>query len=539
MSARSDSSTSSIATNTPLAPSSALSAADWQLLFSLEKRDTEDRSVLERALREWSLRAGAERAALFAVTDGGLQPITSVGEVALPACTSEPPAGLARLDLPGAALFHDAKTPPDGEDPCLLLIAAGVRIGRLKHQLFEHRFQANLRGVELQALYEVGLAIASTLDFDRLGEEVLLRAVSLLDARRAGLYLAENGAYRLLSQFGGDARQSIAGSEVDVIGLLADKAPPPAGLLPGARHLLAVPVEIDGSPRGLLVVGDKESRSGVGPFGVKDRRMALLFANQAAIALENAKLHRLALEKERLEREMELASEIQKQILPKSLPKLEGYEIAGWYRPARQVGGDYYTFLDLGPGRLGLVVADVTGKGMPAALLVSTVHSAARLLLDRVGPGPEFMALLNKHICESSKSNKFITFFFAWIDIASQTLSWVSAGHNPGFLLRQSGELELLSSSGVPLGLLPQATYGASSIQIEPGDLVCLYSDGITECEAPDDEQFGEERLEALLREEGKKDLEDVLRTIDQKMVDFAAERPQGDDQTVVLLRRR
>jgi sigma-B regulation protein RsbU (phosphoserine phosphatase) len=523
------------------APFRGAAAADWQILFSLEKRDADDRAVIEKALGHWSREAGARKAALFALTEGGLQPITAVGELTLSASCSEPPAGLARLDLPGAALFHDSPGLHDAEERSLLLIAAAVRICRLKTQLFEHRFQANLRGVELQALYEVGLAIASTLDFDRLGEEVLLRAVSLLDARRAGLYLAENGTYRLLSQFGGEnARPAIPDCEVDVAGLMADQAAPPEGLLPGVRHLLAVPVEIDGSPRGLLVVGDKESRSGIGPFGAKDRRMALLFANQAAIALENAKLHKMALEKERLEREMELASEIQKQILPKSTPKIEGYELAGWYRPARHVGGDYYSFLNLGPDRHGLVVADVTGKGMPAALLVSTVHSAAKLLLDRVGPGSEFISLLNDHIWESSKSNKFITFLFAWLELETHTLSWVNAGHNPGLLVRSSGQTVQLTSSGVPLGLIPKAPgYRAASVELEPGDLVCLYSDGITECEAPDDEQYGLDRLEILLRQHEGRPLEEILKIIDQKMVEFAASRPQGDDQTVVLLRRR
>src|SRR5262245_40450643 len=139
----------------------AVRGADWQVLFSLEKRDADDRAVLERALGAWAEEAGARKAALFAVTEGGLQPIAAAGEA--PSCTSEPPAGLARIELPGAALFHDAPGAPDPEDPALLLIAAAVRICRLKIQLFEHRFQANLRGVELQALYEVGLAIASTL----------------------------------------------------------------------------------------------------------------------------------------------------------------------------------------------------------------------------------------------------------------------------------------------------------------------------------------------------------------------------------------
>ena len=145
-------------------------------------------------------------------------------------------------------------------------------------------------------------------------------------------------------------------------------------------------------------MGDKESRRGVGPFLASDRRTLSLFANQAALALENARLHLQALEKERLEREMHLAAEIQRQILPKGAPVVPGYELIGWYRPARQVGGDYYDLFRREDGRVGLVLGDVSGKGMPAALMVSTLHSALRLLLDQTGFGPLLLERLNRHI---------------------------------------------------------------------------------------------------------------------------------------------
>ncbi|MEO1083035.1 MAG: PP2C family protein-serine/threonine phosphatase, partial [Acidobacteriota bacterium] len=281
-----------------------------------------------------------------------------------------------------------------------------------------------------------------------------------------------------------------------------------------------------------------ESRTGVGPFQVRDRRTLMLFANQAAIALENAKLHKLALDKERLEREMELAAEIQQQLLPKAMPRIPGYEIIGWNRPARQVGGDYFGFQDLGDGCLGITVGDVTGKGMPAALLVSTLHSALRVLLDRMEMGPALIERLNRHICEASSANKFITLLLGTLDTVNSQFDFLNAGHNPGILMRANGDVVELGSSGLPVGLVPSATYGASNLEIGNGDLVCLYSDGITECESNDDEEFGLDRLVDLMRDLFDRPLPEILATIDKTMIEWADGQAQGDDQTVVLLRR-
>jgi len=277
----------------------------------------------------------------------------------------------------------------------------------------------------------------------------------------------------------------------------------------------------------------------VGPFPSTDRRTLELFANQAAIALENAKLHKLALDKERLEREMELAAEIQQQLLPKTMAAIPGFEVLGWNRPARQVGGDYFDVQKLDDGRRwGLVVGDVTGKGMPAALLVSTLHSALRVLGDRVEVGPPLVELLNQHIYEFSSANKFITLILAVLELEGNELTCLNAGHNPGILLRTGGSVEQLNSSGLPLGLMPQATYRADSFEIGSGDLVCLYSDGITECESPEEEEFGLERLVDLLQAHRDCPLTDLIGEIDKAVTGFAQDLPQGDDQTVLLLRR-
>jgi phosphoserine phosphatase RsbU/P len=420
-----------------------------------------------------------------------------------------------------------------------------VRDGQLRQRLKEQRFQANFRGVELEALYDVGLAVAGTLDLEQLSEEILLRAVSLLDARRGALYLLDQGLeqsasgrhYRAARTFGGEAGPSFAVDDPELHAFLAQGGAAPA-ILPGARHLLGVAIAIEGSPRGFLAVGDKESRRGVGPFPAGDRRTLGLFANQAAIALENARLHRQALEKERLERELDLAAEIQRQILPFGLPSVPGFELIGWNRPARQVGGDYYDLRLIGEDRLSLVIGDVSGKGMPAALMVSTLHSALRLLQGRRGLAPVFLEDLNGHILESGAAKKFITLLVAELEPLSGQLTYLNAGHNPGLVLHRSGEVEELRASGLPLGLLPGIRYESRAAQVGPGDLLCIYTDGITEAESPSDEEFGLPRLTACLAEHRERPLGDIVGAIDEAVTRFAAGLPQRDDQTVVLLRR-
>ena len=516
------------------------SAAVWEQLFSLARKEAEDRQALTQELRRWCDAQRAD-AALYAESEGRFSKLSFVGLTPFPeeiSATEELAPGWTRVALPRSLLLHTAKQEVEASSDALLLLAAGARISGLKQQIQEQHFQAKFRGVELEALYEIGLAIASTLNLEELCEEALLRAVSLLDARRGALYLLEGGRYRLSSRFGGAAIEEFQADESQVASLIADGRDRPEDWLPGACHLLAVPVEIEHDPRGVLIVADKESRRGVGPFPTTDRRTLSLFANQAAIAIENAKLHKLALEKERLEREMELAAEIQQQLLPKSMPKIAGYEVIGWNRPARQAGGDYYDFQSLGNGGWGLVVGDVVGKGVPAAILVSTLHSSLRVLLDQMEVGPALIERLNRHIFESSSPNKFITMLLAALDTQGNRMAYLNAGHNPGLLIRSNGEVVQMTSAGLPLGLMATGKFGVSTVDLGHGDLVCIYSDGITECEAPDEEEFGLERLNGLLTEYRQRPLSEILHRIDQAVTAFAQGSPQGDDQTVILLRR-
>ena len=511
-------------------------------LLDLARREPQGRQLAERLLGLLDRATGSGGAALYLKIERGyrreLATAGSAHEELLPAAPDDGPGQLTFCG--GLVRWNGATRDPGSATPALLLaLVTAARELVLRGQLKRQDFEVKSRGVQLEALYDVGLAIASTLDFERLCEEILIRAVSLSDARRGALYLKQAGRFDLHRVFGGDAQARLDPDTEETRELLAGVPRLTCSVLPGASYVLGVPIAVDGLPKGVLVIGDKESRRGVGPFSPADRRTLDLLANQAAIALENADLHRQALEKERLEREIELASEIQRQILPKGTPEIPGYELAGWNRPARHIGGDYYDFFPFAGGRSwGLVLGDVSGKGVPAALLVSTLHSALRLLLDRLELGSDLFARLNEHILASSAANKFITLLAARLDTASGELNYLNAGHNPGILVRARGGVEQMGPGGLPLGLLPGVSCRTEQMTIEAGDLLCLYSDGITEAVGPDDVEFGFDRLTQLLSEAREEPLVDLMRRIDREVSAHAAGLPQSDDQTVLLLRR-
>lgn len=501
------------------------------------------RRALDRLLPLFAEFAGGA-AAVYVRGERGLRRLAVHGEAgaALPETLETAPEPAFAFDggvilwSPPAAV---EKLP--GEATALALaVAAAAREVELGERLRLRDFEVKTRGVQLEALYDVGLAIAGTLDFERLCDEILMRSVSLLDARRAALYLRDGARMHLDRVFGGEATEWIDPESEEGRELLSGQPRPSCCALPGAQHLLGVPITSDGVYKGILVVGDKESRRGVGPFPEEDRRTLELLANQAAIALENAELHRQALEKERLEREIELASEIQRQILPKSVPDIDGWELVGWNRPARHIGGDYFDLFRTGhgPERLALVVGDVSGKGVPAALLVSTLHSSLRLLTERMPVCAELLDRLNRHVLESSTANKFITLFVGELDPATGEMVYLNAGHNPAIILRAGGAVEQLGPGGLPLGLLPQATFRAERLTLEPGDLICLYSDGITEAADPADQEYGLERLATRLAAVRERPIAEQLAAVEEEVTRFAAGAPQGDDQTLVLLRR-
>lgn len=421
--------------------------------------------------------------------------------------------------------------------------ASILAVIRMAERVSRADFELKYRVWELQSLYDVGLSIAGTLDLDSLADDILQKSISLLNARNGTLIVrtaATGGGDVLVKHFGAPLAGPGALEALPVhpcrwntreerIGALSD-AP--------AEKLLLAPIVADGRPLGVLVVADKENRAGgVDDFTVGDERILSLFGNQAAIALENARLHREAVEKERMEREVELAASIQKAILPVSLPVVPGLRLAGGNRPTRQVGGDYYDVFPLPDGRTAFCVADVAGKGVPAALLVSTVHACLRILLDTgVADLPGFVSRVHRHLLGFSSTRKFVTLFFAVYDPLRHEVRYVNAGHNPGVLFAGQKTL-LLPSGGPPIGILPDSVFRESLVPLAPDDTIVLYSDGITEAVNGADEEFGMDRLVALVKESDGVSPAIVSSRIFEAVSEFTRGVAQYDDQTVLVAR--
>ena len=509
----------------------------FDAIFSDQSGAEEDRAI-HQVIESWCRHMGGCAAALY--SPGGDHRLAAVGDASFPKRADDPPGEetFHRLDLPGGGvLLHDSDRTIEGAQPAdTMVLGAAAAISGMKRRLREQNLQAMSQGVELVALYEVGLAIASILDIEELADEVLSRALMLTESSLGALYTLEDDAYTLACARG-TAEQRIATSDLDLEALRKGGGKADITIMLDAATVLAVSVEAEGHPRGLLAVGHADA-DGEQSFTPKDRSTLSLFANQAAIALEQARLHRAEIEKQRMNRELELAAEIQRELLPDEMPSIPGYEVFGWNRPAFHVGGDYFGFHRIEGDRWAPVLGDVTGKGAPAALLVSTFDSALRVLLQPLGVGTDLADRLNQHIWESSASNMFITLVVADLDPDTGVLHYFNAGHNDGLAIRTGGEVEHLKSVGPPIGLLEESQYRMQSLELGPGDLVCIYSDGITECIALDEEEFEMERLTDVLQQHRTQPLDEILTAIDRAVTDFGAGQPQGDDQTVILIRR-
>jgi serine phosphatase RsbU (regulator of sigma subunit) len=251
------------------------------------------------------------------------------------------------------------------------------------------------------------------------------------------------------------------------------------------------------------------------------------------------RLQQERIERERVEQELQVARNIQQASLPKEVPKLEGWQITPYYQPAREVGGDFYDFFELDDGRLGIVVGDATGKGVPAALVMASTRSMLRAVAQAMGsssPG-EVLGRVNDSLVTDVPSNMFVTCFYAILDPHSATLSYANAGHDLPYVRSSSGDAEELRARGMPLGLMPGMSYEEKEIVLQAGEEALFYSDGLVEAHDPEGVMFGFPRLRALVAEHGEeRSLGDFLL---EELYSFVGKGwEQEDDITLLSLRR-
>ena len=264
-------------------------------------------------------------------------------------------------------------------------------------------------------------------------------------------------------------------------------------------------------------------------------------ANQAATALENVHVKQQQLAAELVNKELEVATEIQARFFPQQTPNLEGYEVAGCSIPAKDVGGDYYDFIpNPEPCQHGFVVADVTGKGVPASLLMATMRATLRANIQN-NPNDIVQALrqVNGDIYRDSPVDKFITSIYCNLDYESHELSYVNSGHNPPYIVRAyDNRIEELDQGGVMLGIMEEIELPKATLSIDKGDILMLFSDGVTEATNPSGELFSEERFEQWLLDHNQLSAEEMKDALLKTLRDYADGSPQSDDITFIIVKR-
>jgi sigma-B regulation protein RsbU (phosphoserine phosphatase) len=307
----------------------------------------------------------------------------------------------------------------------------------------------------------------------------------------------------------------------------------------GAGFELALPISSGRSHLGVLGLGPKLSEE---PYSRSDRHLLQTVATQAALALENVHLTRIvaeeATQRERLNHELEIAREVQERLLPQRPPVVQGLEFAGNCRPAQSIGGDAYDFFLTREGHLMATVADICGKGVPAALLMAGLQASLRgLCAGGVTDLGELMNRLNGLMWESTPRNRFATLWCGQFDRAARVLHHVSAGHGDPVVVRASGLVERPACRSLALGLTRASSYSFGALQMEPGDLIAVCTDGVTEARNPAGEEFGEDRWAAAVAEAAGFTPERIVSHVLHAVDSFAAGAEQHDDLTIILLK--
>ena len=463
-------------------------------------------------------------------------------------------------------LIHNAKQNPILYVIIATLLLIGMRVRRMFEKLkvwVDRRFFRDAYNAE-QILSELGDQVRTMLETRPLLDTVARRIAAALHVPRVAVLLNAGSPYQLAYVFGYDPAPNIVFSENAVTVERLKKEREPARVyfqdpnswiyhepqmtdqerasLAELEAELLLPLSVKDKLIGFMSLAPKRSEE---PYTGSDLRLLKSVAAQTGLALEVARLTTAIgveiAQRERLNRELEIAREVQERLFPQHLPAVPGIDYCGRCRPAREVGGDYYDFLELPKGRLGIAVGDVSGKGIGAALMMAALEASLRGQVTLGGSNlSELLAAINRLVYEASSANRYATFFYGQFDPKSHDLNYVNAGHNPPVVLRRAcsqWQVMRLETGGSVIGLLRDSLYQEGSFALQPGDLLLLFTDGVSETMNPFDEEWGEERLIEAARACDAYTAAETITRIMAAADMFAAGAPQHDDMTLVALR--
>jgi serine phosphatase RsbU (regulator of sigma subunit) len=301
----------------------------------------------------------------------------------------------------------------------------------------------------------------------------------------------------------------------------------------GLRSIMCAPLKVKQDLLGAIYV-DNSLQAGL--FSEDDLDLLAAIAVSAATAIENARLYQVAIEKGRMERELQIAHRVQSSLIPQEIPQISGWDFSARWVPAREVAGDFYDFIHDDGGKLCLVIADVVDKGMPAALFMAFSRSTLRNNVLRMPTPKDGIAEVNKLICADSVYGMFITLVYCQIEPDSGEVTYVNAGHNPPLLYRSDkNELIYLSRTGIPLGVTEEASFDQETTTLQSGDFILLYTDGVCDAVDSQGEEFGMERVRKVLQDHCQGSAEEILSALERACSDFTGATAPFDDITMLI----
>ena len=433
-------------------------------------------------------------------------------------------AGFLALPTPRRPGWDSDSSEREFLDALLSLASATIENALAHEEIVAANRELAQKIHELNTLVELARAFSSTIDPEEIARLLMLTLSGRWTVRRHALLAWPPGREPL------KAARNVGDEELERWRAMAGGAAEP--LRDG--EFLLVPLRSGDATIGVVALGAPATGHGYTP---EDVEFCTALVAQASVALDNAWRFQDTLYRRQMERELELASAIQQDLFPKTMPAVPGLELAAANRQARLVGGDYYDVLGE-PERPLLIVADVAGKGISASLLMATIQATLRTLLAFPLELTDLVTRANGLLCGSMPGNRYATLFMARYEAATGALEYVNAAQCQAIWLQGGGRTELLEATGLPVGMFPGVKYESRSLQLKPGDVLVIYSDGVTDARSPAEEEFGLERLVACVRRLGGGTAQEICGGLLEEVSRFVEETPQYDDITVMVVRR-
>jgi phosphoserine phosphatase RsbU/P len=455
---------------------------------------------------------------------------------------------LAELTGLLTTVSRELKTSPCREVSREQLFAFEQQLDRLNH-LLQHVEDLHRSRLEIQLITQIASKLANVLDLEAMLNLILDSLKQVVDYDAAGIFVMNPNGNLVVGEVirgyeghdSGSVRQKLGKglmgwvmeTMAPVVVLDVSRDPRYVEARPQTRSELAVPLFTDGKVIGCFNLESDR----LAAFSERDAEHLKTFASHAAVAIQRARMHREILEKQRIDEELAMARRMQLSLLPGRAPHLENFALAGINVPSEEVGGDYYDYIRFTDKDLGIVISDVAGKGIPAAFIMASLRASLRIEAGSRYAIATILSRVNDFLYEFIEPERFVTAFYGVLDDRARLLTFANAGHNPPILIRQKGPVEYLSEGGLLLGAFPAAIYHEHRVSFKPGDLLVLYTDGLSEAEDPSGEQFGTDRIIEVARHNSGRGHRAVISGLLKAVREPTGRMALQDDISLVVMR--